>query len=253
MAKSAPALLAGGSVEQFADSIGMPAVTSRLVDQVKKHPAQTNVPLTLQLTGVVQRSRSHKGVRHQPPLLVRANGRVDRQLLAGLEFGLIALNSHSEEATVDPAPLDVGQMVDDPDQTQQTFLGTPMGILIAHRCLSDDGAPKEAEPVQEQLLLIVGVIDGEAMVGHPNRVGGLLSLLLGERVSLNESSCEGAQTLKRPMELATRIGLSIPSASTVSLVTTLTWPGEVSSTVVTSARIRMRESTGSGWRKRIRS
>ncbi|GAA3621566.1 hypothetical protein GCM10022199_27570 [Marihabitans asiaticum] len=88
-------------------------------------------------------------------------------------------------------------MVDDPDQTQQTFLGTPMGILIAHRCLSDDGAPKEAEPVQEQLLLIVGVIDGEAMVGHPNRVGGLLSLLLGERVSLNEPV---AATLADPLK-----------------------------------------------------
>lgn len=63
----------------------------------------------------------------------------------------------------------------------------------------------------------------------------------------------GGQELKRPMDSATRIGLSIPSASTVSVVTTLTAPGAVSSTEVSVARSRMRESTGRGWMKRTLS
>lgn len=47
-----------------------------------------------------------------------------------------------------------------------------MGVLITHRCLSGDGASKEVEPVQQQFLLVAGVIDGEAVCEHPGRIVG---------------------------------------------------------------------------------
>ena len=56
----------------------------------------------------------------------------------------------------------------------------------------------------------------------------------------------------RPTLSATQTGLSPPSASTVNLVTTWTQPPPTSSTLMTSAEVRSRESTGTGAGKRTR-
>jgi hypothetical protein len=153
-------------------TVSVPGVSGRLVDEMEKYPAQADVLFALQPAGGVQRSRTHEGVRLSRPLPVRAKGGANRQVGAGMELRLTALDLHAEESAVDPAPLDMGQVVNDPDQTEQSAVGAPVRGPVSHRRLAQDGASKEAEPVEEQLLVVLGVIDGKAVVRHLSRVRG---------------------------------------------------------------------------------
>lgn len=150
----------------------MTRVAGRLVDQVEKHPAQADPFFARQAARSIQRGQVHDSFGLSCPLLVGDEGSVDRQAFAGVELFFASIYLHAAEATVDPAPLDAGQMVHDPDQAQETILGAPVGLPVGHRRFAHNSAPKEAKPVKKQFLVIVGVIDGKAVLGHLDRVSG---------------------------------------------------------------------------------
>ena len=60
------------------------------------------------------------------------------------------------EATVDPAPFDSSEMVDDAEQRDQVIVGPPTYLRLVEAIeLSHDRAAKVTEPLEQQLRLIV--------------------------------------------------------------------------------------------------
>jgi hypothetical protein len=68
----------------------------------------------------------------------------------------------------------MGEVVDDPDEREQSAVGRPSRVLVAETVdLADDGTPEKREPAQQQLSLI-RVSRGKAQffVGrHRDKVG----------------------------------------------------------------------------------
>src|SRR5699024_828335 len=78
------------------------------------------------------------------------------QFGSGNELGIRAIGVVPEDSAIDPAPLDVTQMVDDTEKADQRILRSPPGLLIADAGkFAFDRATQIPQPVHQQFALVV--------------------------------------------------------------------------------------------------
>jgi hypothetical protein len=107
--------------------------------------------------GRVERQRPDDPLRRDRTRFVRADHRGQAQAVDLERLVVGAIERTTEVSAVDPAPLDVRQVMDDADERQQASSGTPPGLLVVESVdLAQHRTTQEAPPTQEQFTLVGG-------------------------------------------------------------------------------------------------
>ena len=125
------ASLTGLAVEQFPGRVGVPGVSSSLVDQMQYHPAQVvafrpvaGIRLLSQFQGM------DDGVSRDWLQSVGIESGIDGHVGPGSKLLLAAAYLGTTEPTVDPPPLDLGEVTDDAQKRDQAALGPPSRLVV---------------------------------------------------------------------------------------------------------------------------
>src|SRR5262245_53211521 len=125
----------------------MARVPRGLVDQVAENPAEVCARGTPR-TRLLERHAAHCRVGRFPARPIRGAGRVERELIAGCELGFVSRGVQAVHAAVDPAPLDVGEVIHDADDGDELrTVDAPAGLLVAESLgVTEDRTAEIAEP-----------------------------------------------------------------------------------------------------------
>jgi hypothetical protein len=130
-------------------------MASRLVDDVQKNPPKvTPAGLVVQR---VEGHRTHRGFRGGCPIAVSAERRLQGQCSIWPELLFVSRDFFSFEAAADPAPLDVGQVVDNTDERDQLAVRCPTRpVLIDPVEVPQHCTPEVTQPAEKKLSLVAG-------------------------------------------------------------------------------------------------
>lgn len=146
-------LLARHAIEELTSGIGMTGVTRRLVYEMDEDPAEIgSVALAARC---VERQPPDFSIGRRRSFAIGGDRCSDGQLGTGCELLLSPLDLATEHCPVDPPPLDVGEVVDGPEQRDEGAVGSPPRLFVGETFdLPNDGAPQVAEPVEEEIVLV---------------------------------------------------------------------------------------------------